>query len=150
MKRLKFWLISKRNIYWLYCCLLHVLNKCGSSIWLPDCSHVVCRHVTELANHKPGLPQVTNKHPDREGHWTAVWSQCPAVLHSEPAVSWDMHQDSASDWPADLHTGLLLVEAQTLIDITISLSEQEECLLGLFPSFPGEMKTERDWGNPWL
>ena len=121
---------------------------------LADCNYVsadISLNDQSEASIQVTWPVLTNQRPDREGHWTAVWSQCPAALHSGPAVSWDMqHQHPASDWSSGPDTGLWLADTQTLMDITISQSEQEECLPGLFSSFPGEMKTERDWGNPWL
>ena len=136
-------------------CLLHVLNKCGFS-------HVVCRHLTSWPITSQDclrwpIASQTGRDTELQSGVSALQSCIPSLQSAETcSQTWPLIGQStcipASDWSAILHTGLLLAEAQTLINITISQSEQEECLLGLFSSFPGEMKTERErlWGNPWL
>ena len=130
-----------------YCCLLPTLNKCVSSDWLQ-----VCRLITGQSEVSIVLID-QSKARRGGGHWTAVWSQCPAaVLHSGSVVSWDMQQ--ASDWSTQVTWSLLASDWPAAIWIQASdwltlrhwwtswYHNLEECLV-LFSSFPCEMKTER-------
>ena len=134
-----------------------------SGLWLLDCTVIVCcppwTSVCRLAavmqtSHWPIRSQYCPHWPIRDqdselqsGVSALLLLQCciPSLKSAETCSSpligqhWSRDLDTGL-WlvNSNLDTGLWLVDAQTLMDIMISQS-REECL-GLFSSFPCEMK----------